>query len=120
MIDLLSSEDFVVHGDCAAILPTFPDGSIQLIYIDPPFNTGKVQERKTLKTTRASDGDRVGFQVEKYQTTEVGRLGYLDSFDDYLGFIAPKLEEAYRILRKDGTIYFHIDSRESHYCKVLL
>lgn len=120
MLDLFSRVDFVVLGECGTVLPKLPDRSFQLIYIDPPFNTGKVQERKTLRTTRAHDGDRTGFQGKKYKTTEVSRLGYLDAFDDYLGFIGPKLEEAHRLLREDGTLYFHIDPRESHYCKVLL
>jgi site-specific DNA-methyltransferase (adenine-specific) len=120
VIDLSSDTDFVIQGDCSELLPKLPDASFQLVYIDPPFNTGKVQERKTLRTTRADDGDRVGFQGRTYRTTELGRLGYLDAYDDYLGFIGPKLEEARRLLREDGTLYFHIDSRESHYCKVLL
>ena len=120
MIDLSARDDFVVLGDCSEVLPQLPSRSFQLIYIDPPFNTGKIQQRRTLHTTRANDGDRVGFQGKKYKTTEVGRLGYLDAYDDYLGFIGPKLEEAHRLLRDDGTLYFHIDSRESHYCKILL
>jgi|SRR5215217_520562 len=120
MIDLASQENFVVLGDCDTVLPKIPDSSFQLIYIDPPFNTGKIQERRTIRTTQAADGDRVGFQGKKYKTTEVKRLGYLDAFDDYLAFIGPKLEEAHRLLRKDGTLYFHIDQREAHYCKVLL
>ena len=120
MINLNATTDFVVHGDCADVLPKLPDGPFQLIYIDPPFNTGKVQQRKTLRTVRSDDGDRVGFQGKSYATTELGRLGYLDVHDDYLGFIGPKLEEARRLLRADGTLYFHIDYREAHYCKVLL
>jgi len=120
MIDLASQENFVVLGDCDTVLPKIPDSSFQLIYIDPPFNTGKIQERRTIRTTHAADGDRIGFQGKKYKTTEVKRLGYLDAFDDYLAFIGPKLEEAHRLLRKDGTLYFHIDQREAHYCKVLL
>jgi site-specific DNA-methyltransferase (adenine-specific) len=120
MIDLSSKADFVVLSDCSAVLPNLPDQSFQLIYIDPPFNTGKVQQRKTLRTTRDNDGDRTGFQGKKYKTIETSRIGYLDAFDDYLSFIGPKLEEAHRLLREDGTLYFHIDSRESHYCKVLL
>src|SRR5262245_26551093 len=96
VIDLSSDADFVIQGDCAEVLPKLPDGSFQLIYIDPPFNTGKVQQRKTLRTTRADDGDRVGFQGRTYRTTELRRLGYLDAYDDYLGFIGPKLEEARR------------------------
>jgi len=120
MLDFSGSDDFVVQGDCADVLPKLPDESFQLIYIDPPFNTGKVQERRTLRTERSADGDRIGFGGRTYQTTEVGRMGYVDVFDDYLGFIAPKLEEARRLLRSDGTLYFHIDFREAHYCKVLL
>jgi len=120
MIDLAPPTNYVVHGDCADVLPKLPDESFQLIYIDPPFNTGKVQERRTLRTERSQSGDRVGFQGHTYATTEIGRLGYLDVYDDYMGFIGPKLEEARRLLRQDGTLYFHIDSREAHYCKILL
>jgi site-specific DNA-methyltransferase (adenine-specific) len=122
MLDLSGSDDFVVQGDCMDVLPKLPDGSFQLIYIDPPFNTGRVQERRTLRTERAAEaeGDRVGFGGKSYRTTEIGRIGYADIFDDYLAFIGPKLEEARRLLRSDGTLYFHIDFREAHYCKVLL
>lgn len=120
MIDVTAPTDFVIQGDCADVLPKLADASFQLVYIDPPFNTGKVQQRKTLRTVRSEHGDRVGFQGRSYSTTELGRLGYLDVHDDYLGFIGPKLEEARRLLRADGTLYFHIDYREAHYCKVLL
>ncbi len=121
MFDLASSNDFVVLGDCADVLPKLPDESFQLIYIDPPFNTGRAQVRKTLRTERTpAAGDRVGFQGRSYVTTELGRMGYLDVHDDYLAFIGPKLEEGRRLLTEDGTLYFHIDFREAHYCKVLL
>jgi site-specific DNA-methyltransferase (adenine-specific) len=120
MIDFTGSDNYVVAGDCADVLAKFPDESFQLIYVDPPFNTGKVQERKSLKTERASDGDRIGFQGKSYRTTEVGRLGYLDIYEDYLSYIGPKLDEARRLLSQDGTLYFHIDAREAHYCKILL
>jgi site-specific DNA-methyltransferase (adenine-specific) len=112
--------DVVVEGDCGDVLPKLPDAAFQLIYIDPPFNTGKEQLRLLLRTDRAARGDRVGFGGRRYATTEVGRMSYLDLFDDYLEFIGPKLEEARRLLRDDGTLYFHIDSREAHYCKVAL
>lgn len=120
MIDLTGPSDYVVHGDCAEVLPKLADESFQLVYIDPPFNTGKTQERRTLRTERSETGDRIGFQGRRYATTELGRLGYLDVHEDYLGFIGPKLEEARRLLRPDGTLYFHIDYREAHYCKILL
>lgn len=121
MIDFEArSGDYVIQGDCGDVLPKLPDESFQLIYIDPPFNTGKLQQRRTLKTERSDAGDRVGFQGRSYSTVEVSRTGYLDVFEDYLEFIGPKLEEARRLMRPDGTLYFHIDYREAHYCKVFL
>ena len=121
VIDLEAGGNFVVHGDNLDVLPVLPDSTFQLIYIDPPFNTGDVQQRKMLTTVRTTEGgDRTGFGGRRYTTTETGRMGYLDAYDDYLGFIAPRLEHARRLLTASGTLYFHIDWREAHYCKVLL
>ena len=120
MLSLFESVNHVIEADASLLLPKLADETFQLIYIDPPFNTGKVQERRTLRTDQSSDGDRVGFQGRTYATTELSRFGYLDVFEDYLEFIGPKLEEARRVLRPDGTLYFHIDAREAHYCKVAL
>ncbi len=96
------------------------DESVDLIYIDPPFNTGKSQSRKQIAVEKDSEGDRVGFGGNRYQTTVLGERAYRDHFEDYLGFLEPRLQEAYRVLRLDGSLYFHIDYREVHYCKVLL
>ena len=112
--------DIVIHGDNCIILPTFPGESFQLIYIDPPFNTGKAQQRTTIKTVRSSNGDRTGFQGKRYESQKVGSLRYNDAFSDYLDFLEPKLVEAFRLLKRSGTLYFHIDYREAHYCKLLL
>ncbi len=120
MIDLNTADDCVFLADCRTLLPQFPAASFQLIYIDPPFNTGKTQRRLSLRTVRAETGDRTGFGGRRYSTVETGRSAYSDVFDDYMGFIGPLLEEALRLLTEDGTLYFHIDYRESHYCKVLL
>ncbi len=116
----LDRRNYVIQADNARILPKLPDESFQLIYIDPPFNTGKEQRRSTLQTTRDENGDRVGFQGRSYKTVELGRRSYLDVHEDYLSFIGPRLEEARRLLTRDGTLYFHIDYREAHYCKILL
>jgi site-specific DNA-methyltransferase (adenine-specific) len=97
-----------------------PDGSVNLIYIDPPFNTGKAQSRTRIKTVRSDSGDRVGFQGQRYATAKMGSRAFPDRFDDYLAFLEPRLLQAYRVLAPDGTLYFHIDYREAHYCKVLL
>ena len=108
-------------GDNLDVLRTHvPDGSVDLIYIDPPFNTGKVQSRTQIRTVRSEDGDRVGFQGRRYETEKLGTRSFGDSFDDYLAFLEPRLAEARRVLARTGTLYFHIDYREVHYCKVLL
>ena len=96
------------------------DGTVNLIYIDPPFNTGKAQSHTRVKTARSASGDRVGFQGQRYETVKMGSRAFPDRFDDYLGFLEPRLREAYRALAPDGTLNFHIDYREAHYCKVLL
>jgi site-specific DNA-methyltransferase (adenine-specific) len=120
VIDIAGPGDYVVHADCADVLPTLPDGSIQLIYVDPPFNTGKRQQRRTIRTVRDEDGDRTGFAGRRYATTEVARHAYLDVHDDYLGMLEPLLVQARRVLTASGTLYLHIDYREAHAVKLLL
>lgn len=112
--------DRVILGDNLEALRTLGTESVQLIYIDPPFNTGKMQRRRSLRTVRDEAGDRIGFGQERYRTERLGERMYADEFDDYLAFLEPRLVEARRVLRDDGTLYFHIDAREVHYCKVLL
>jgi site-specific DNA-methyltransferase (adenine-specific) len=112
--------DEILFGENLELLPAFADGSFQLIYIDPPFNTGHAQVRKTLAVVGDEQGERVGFQGRRYRTRLLAESSYGDAFDDYLGFLAPRLEHAHRLLRDDGTLYFHIDYREAHHCKLLL
>ena len=107
-------------GDCLEVMANFESGSFDLIYIDPPFNTGKVQSRKRLKTVRDEEGDRKGFQGRRYKTQVIGVSSFNDSFDDFMKFIEPHLVEAHRLLSSRGSFFLHIDYRESHYCKILL
>ena len=107
-------------GDNLEVLRSLPDAAFALIYIDPPFNTGKVQARTRLKTVRDDAGDRTGFQGQRYRSIKLGRKSYADIFSDYLAFLEPRLNEAHRLLSPDGSLFFHIDYREVHYCKVLL
>ena len=119
-----------MHGDNLEALRRMETGSVALIYIDPPFNTGRRQTRLRMKTVRDEAGDRVGFGGRRYRTElvnaaasdgEAGQVaGYGDRFDDFLGFLRPRLEEAYRVLAPTGSLFFHIDFREVHYCKVML
>jgi site-specific DNA-methyltransferase (adenine-specific) len=111
----------IYYGDNLPILQSMPSELVELIYIDPPFNTGKKQTITRIKTIKSEQGDRKGFNGNVYQTVELGTKAYPDSFDDYIdGFLKPRIEEAYRILKPNGSLYFHIDYREVHYCKILL
>ena len=110
----------IVVGDNMQVLPTLADEAFQMIYIDPPFNTGKRQTRKTLRTEPDETGDRVGFGGRRYATRLLAESSYVDEFADYLAFLEPRLVEARRVLTTTGTLYFHIDYREAHYCKLLL
>jgi site-specific DNA-methyltransferase (adenine-specific) len=110
----------VYLGDNLAILQSIPTESIDLIYIDPPFNTGRSQQRSKETTRRNDEGDRVGFKGQRYETVKSQVLSYDDQFVDYWAFLEPRLQEAHRLLKPTGTLYLHLDYRESHYAKVLL
>lgn len=107
-------------GDCLEVTTKFESASFDLIYIDPPFNTGKVQSRRRLSTVRDEEGDRIGFKGQRYRTRIVGESAFGDRFEDFPEFIEPRLREAHRLLSPTGALFLHIDYRESHYCKVLL
>src|SRR5437763_9908321 len=113
-------ESAIYLADSAAILPGLPRAHFQLIYIDPPFNTGVEQRRRTLRTVADEDGNRTGFQGRRYRTEQTGEAAFADSFDDYVGWLEPFLSEARELLTDSGTLYLHLDARESHYVKVAL
>lgn len=112
--------DLLVHGDNLTVMAGLPDESMQLIYLDPPFNTGRTQHRKTIRSTRDPDGAHLGFSGTTYARTIEALSSYDDTFADYWGFLAPRLIEARRLLRDEGTLYVHLDWREAHYAKVAL
>ena len=113
-------DDLLIEADNAAVLPRLPSGGFDLVYIDPPFNTGAAQRRRTLSTWADPGGERSGFGGRRYRSRLLRSLAYDDGFADYMGFIEPRLREARRLLARHGTLYFHIDYREAHYCKLLL
>jgi site-specific DNA-methyltransferase (adenine-specific) len=112
--------DEILLGDNLELLDAFADESFQLVYIDPPFNTGASRSRRTVRVRAREDGERVGFGGRRYSAAVVRESSFGDEFDDFLGFLAPRLEHARRLLTREGTLYFHIDYREAHYCKLLL
>jgi site-specific DNA-methyltransferase (adenine-specific) len=117
---LTLDDDLVIAGDNAAALARLPEASFDLIYMDPPFNTGRAQLRRTLAVSADPDGAHVGFGGRRYRTSLLSKLAYDDEFGDYLAFLEPRLRRARDLLAADGTLYFHIDYREAHYCKLLL
>jgi site-specific DNA-methyltransferase (adenine-specific) len=119
--ELTLDDDLIVEGDNLLALGKLPEGAFDLVYLDPPFNTGRSQTRHTLQVSAdATNGDRTGFGGRRYRSRLLHSLSYDDSFADYLAFLAPRIERARELLAPQGTLYFHIDYREAHYCKLLL
>jgi site-specific DNA-methyltransferase (adenine-specific) len=110
----------VIHGDNLEAVRELPDGAFTLVYLDPPFNTGRSQSRRSTTSVRSATGTIRGFKGELYERIRGDLLSYDDQFDDYWSFLEPRLAEAWRLLADDGTLYLHLDYREAHYAKVLL
>lgn len=108
------------HGDNLAVMSALPPETFQLIYMDPPFNTGRRQERQQMTNVQSVSGSRMGFQGKSYDTVKGTLYGYDDTFEDYWEFLEPRLVEAHRLLKDSGTLYVHLDYREAHYAKVAL
>jgi site-specific DNA-methyltransferase (adenine-specific) len=114
------ADDLLIEADSAAVLSRLPDAAFDMAYLDPPFNTGRSQRRERLRVVADADGDRAGFGGRRYRTESLGGLQFDDAFADYLGFLMPRLAEVRRVLAAHGTLYVHLDPRESHYVKVAL
>ncbi|MBT7692942.1 MAG: site-specific DNA-methyltransferase [Gemmatimonadales bacterium] len=122
MIDLTteSMSDLVIAAENSEALSALPSDFFQMIYLDPPFNTGRRQTRTSTKVKRVEMGGRVGFKGQRYESVRERVISYDDGFEDYWMFLEPRLEEAWRLLTPTGTLYLHLDYRECHYAKVLL
>ena len=114
-----SNQANIYFGDNKDVLKEIESGSVNLVYVDPPFNTGKIQSRKSIETVRSEDGDRTGFQGHTYKTKVIGEQSFLDIYDDYIRFLRDRIEETERVLTSDGSFFLHLDYREIHYAKVM-
>jgi site-specific DNA-methyltransferase (adenine-specific) len=110
----------VFAGDNLVALASLPDESFRLIYLDPPFNTGRTQARHNTTMKRSESGSRTGFKGQTYEAVKGLLYSYDDAFADYWDFLEPRLEQAWRLLDEQGTLYLHLDYREVHYAKVVL
>ncbi|HWW09996.1 MAG TPA: site-specific DNA-methyltransferase [Candidatus Acidoferrales bacterium] len=110
----------IVHGEALEELRRLPDGCAGLVYVDPPFNTGEIRKQPRIRVVADPDGERSGYAGRRYRVRRTAGDSFEDSFDDYMAWLRPRLEETRRILAPHGTLYLHVDPRESHYCKVLL
>jgi len=113
-------DDLIIAGDNLPVLERLPEAAFDLAYVDPPFNTGRAQTRHSVTATADDGASRVGFGGRRYRTELLQSLSYDDAFGDYLGFLEPRLTRLRALLAPHGTLYFHIDYREAHYCKLLL
>ena len=105
----------IYHKDNLEVLKNMKSNSIDLVYIDPPFNTGKIQDRKSLKTIRSNNGDRTGFKGQKYSTKIIGSKSYSDIHENFLDFLKERIIQTKRILKENGSFFLHLDYREIHY-----
>jgi len=110
----------IERADNLAVLRALPDASVDLVYADPPFNTGRRRRHTRLRTAQAPDGDRLGFAGRRYATTRGETRSFADRFDDHGGFLEPRLREIHRVLAPHGTLYLHLDYREAHRTRLLL
>ena len=110
----------LMHANNLSATATLPDAVFTLVYLDPPFNTGRSQKRQSTTSVRSESGSVVGFKGQRYERIRGDLMAYDDEFEDYWSFLEPRLAEAWRLLADDGTLYLHLDYREAHYAKVLL
>jgi len=118
--EIALDDDLLIFGENAVALAKLPEAAFDLVYLDPPFNTGRAQARRTLSVAADPDGGRVGFGGRRYSSQLLRTVSYDDAFADYLAFLEPRLVRARDLLAPHGTLYFHGDYREAHYCKLLL
>ncbi len=117
------------HGDCLFVMNhDIPPDSVDLIYLDPPFFTGKVQKgiaKWQLGAMEVSYEDSKRFWKEKGLASHAPEwLKHIainrPDFAAYLFYMMERLEACHRVLKNTGSIYLHCDWRASHYLKMIM
>lgn len=108
-------------ADNLEVLRDLPEASVDLIYTDPPFGTGKRRKLETIRTGRGEQ-TREGFGGRVYPFEVVSTIEYKDdlAFAEYLGFLEIRLREMHRVLRPTGSLYLHLDHHSVHYARLIL
>jgi len=125
------------HGDCLFVMKhDIPDESIDLVYLDPPFFTGKVQKPKNHdRVCREHGWDPGAMQISYDDSKKFWKekgiherapewLKHIalqrPDFASYLYYMMERLQECHRVLKPTGSIYLHCDWRASHYLKMIM
>ena len=95
--------DALYSGDCLTWLQTIKPGSVDLVYLDPPFFTQRVQRSKTRDT------------IQEYGFSDTWA-----SIEEYRAFMKLRIEECRRALKDTGSIFVHCDSSASHHVRLIL
>jgi site-specific DNA-methyltransferase (adenine-specific) len=125
VIDPASEDLMAIEGlhceENLGLLRRVPSESIDLIYIDPPFNTGETQRLKSIKLG-SGDQKRTGYAGRDYQFSIRSDHQYSDAAPrmQYLAELKTRLQEMHRTLTSTGSIYVHIDHHVSHHVRILL
>jgi len=120
--EILSTHSgLLIHGDSRDALRALPAESADLIYIDPPFNTGKKRRLRSIELGEGAQ-ERGGFGGRRYRFRVRSDLSYSDdmSRDDYLDFLGMRLTEARRVLKETGSIYVHVDHHAAHHVRIVM
>lgn len=110
----------MIEAECLAWMKKQRRAGFDLIYMDPPFNTGQRRNLKRLRSVRDEEGRHIGFGGKSYSSEVLSEASYADHFLDYEAFLAPRVVAAKRLLKPTGSLFVHLDAREVHYVKVML
>ncbi len=129
------ANETVWTGDCLHVLRGMNSACVDLIYLDPPFNSNRTYEApigsqaagasfKDAWTLDDVDVHEHGEPADRnpaaYSVIEAARQAHGKGMQSYLIFMAVRLTEMQRVLKPTGSIYLHCDPTASHYLKLLM